>query len=364
MEDREKILNRILSNIPNRYDKSEGLFPYDFSKATAIEFERKKKEIQEVSNKLDIKNLSGNELERFVYQRTSITRKQATKATTIVTIAGQEGARISKGDLVGADTVNFISTENKTIDDTGQMIVNVECESPGVIGNVPAGAIKYFPISIAGLTSVTNQEPIKNGYDAEGDESLMERYYERIRTPATSGNKYHYINWAKEVIGVGAVRVNPLWNGDNTVKVIIIDSNKKPASEELINKVQEYIDPKGEYINAKWTTWGTGAGQAPIGAFCTVTSATSKDINISVKVTKDENYTLEQIKTNIEESIINYLKEIAFKKNLVSYAQIGSLILNVDGVLDYTNLRINEGIENIIIDIEEIAILGEVVLSE
>lgn len=355
MEDREQILNRILSNIPDRYNKSKGLFPYDFSKATAIEFERKNEEIQEVVSKLDVENLEGEELERFVYQRTGITRKKATKATTAVTIAGQEGASISKGELVGADTVNFISLDNKTIDNTGRMIVNVQCEEFGSIGNVPAGAIKYFPISITGLTSVTNQEVVKNGYDAESDASLLERYYERIRTPATSGNKYHYLNWAKEVVGVGDARVIPLWAGDNTVKVIIIDSNKQPASEDLISRVQEYIDPGSK---------GLGEGQAPIGAFCTVVSAINKDINISVKVTKDDNYSLEQTKLNIEENIINYLKEIAFKKNLVSYAQTGSLILNTDGVLDYTNLRLDEGIENITIENEEVAVLNEVVLSE
>lgn len=355
MEDREQILNRILSNIPDRYDKSKGLFPYDFSKATAIEFERKNKEIQEVANKLAVENLSGEELERFIYQRTGIKRKPATKATTVVIVSGQEGAKISKGDLVGADTVNFISIEDKTIGPTGQMTVLVECELAGTIGNVPAGAIKYFPVSIAGLTSVTNLEAVTNGYDAESDESLLERYYERIRTPATSGNKYHYLNWAKEVVGVGNARVIPLWKGDNTVKVIIIDSNKQPASEDLINNVQEYIDPGSR---------GLGEGEAPIGAFCTVVSATPKTINISVTITKDENYSTEQIKHSIEESITEYLKEIAFKKNLVSYARIGSIILDVDGVLDYTELRMNEGIENIIIENEEVAILGEVVINE
>lgn len=279
MEDREQILKRILSNIPDRYDKSKGLFLYDFSKATAIEFERKNKEIQEVASKLDVENLSGEELESFVYQRTGIERKPATKATAAVIITGQEGAKISIGDLVGADTVNFISLEDKIIGPTGQIEVLVECESSGTIGNVPAGAIKYFPVSIAGLTSVTNTESVVNGYDAESDESLLERYYERIRTPATSGNKYHYLNWAKEVVGVGDARVISLWSGDNTVKVIIIDSNKQPASEGLINKVQEYIDPNIS---------GLGEGQAPIGAFCTVVSAIRKDIDVTFTVTKDK----------------------------------------------------------------------------
>ena len=355
MEDREQILNRILSNIPGRYDKSKGLFPYDFSKATAIEFVNFYLKLEDVKNKLDVENLSGEELERFIYQRTGITRKPATKATTVVIVSGQEGAKISKGDLVGADTVNFISTEDKTIDNTGQMTVTVECEVYGTIGNVPSGAIKYFPVSIAGLTSITNLEAVTNGYNAESDESLLGRYYERIRTPATSGNKYHYLNWAKEVIGVGDARVVPLWAGDNTVKVIIIDSNKQPASTELVAQVQEYIDPG---------ITGLGEGQAPIGAFCTVVSATGKAIDITFTVTKDENYSLEQIKTSIENNIKEYLKSIAFKEDTVSYAKIGALILDSEGVLDYTNLLVNEGTSNIAITDEEVAILEQVVINE
>lgn len=322
----ENIKKEMLDNISNKIDKGEKSLTYDAISPVAIELANMYIELDYVVNKLDTENLSGEELERFIYQRTgTVARKPATKATTTIIINGQEGAKISKGDLVGADTVNFISTEDKSMDNTGQMTVLVECELPGAIGNVPAGAIKYFPVSIAGLTSVTNPDSAVNGYDAESDESLLERYYERIRTPATSGNKYHYLNWAKEVVGVGDARVIPLWQGDNTVKVIIIDSNKQPASTELVEQVQEYIDPN---------ITGLGEGQAPIGAFCTVISAIGKAIDITFTVTRDTNYTVEQIKANVGNNIIEYLKSIAFKEDIVSYAKIGAIILNSNGVLD------------------------------
>lgn len=363
MEDIKTIHDRMLGNISDKYDRTEGSFFYDTTKPAAIEFETKGKEIKEIANKLDVENLKGNELEKFVYQRTgTIARKPATKATTIVTIQGQEGAKISKGDLVGADTVNFVSIENKIIGATGQITVTVECEVAGTMGNVPVGAIKYFPVSIPGLTSVTNLEAVTNGYDAESDESLLERYYDRIRTPATSGNKYHYLNWAKEVVGVGDARVVPLWNGDNTVKAVIIDANKQPASAELVAQVQEYIDPGSR---------GLGEGQAPIGAFCTVASGIGKAIDIIFTVIKDSNYTIEQIKVNIENNIRLYLKDIAFKDDpvskirmSVSYAKIGAIILDSEGVLDYEGLTINLGTSNIAINNEEVAILGEVVINE
>jgi len=352
----ENIKKEMLDNISNKIDKGEKSLTYDAISPVAIELANMYIELDYVVNKLDTENLSGEELERFIYQHTgTVARKPATKATTTIIINGQEGAKISKGDLVGADTVNFISTEDKSMDNTGQMTVLVECELPGAIGNVPAGAIKYFPVSIAGLTSVTNPDSAVNGYDAESDESLLERYYERIRTPATSGNKYHYLNWAKEVVGVGDARVIPLWQGDNTVKVIIIDSNKQPASTELVEQVQEYIDPN---------ITGLGEGQAPIGAFCTVISAIGKAIDITFTVTRDTNYTVEQIKANVENNIIEYLKSIAFKEDIVSYARIGAIILDSEGVLDYEGFTINSGTSNIAIGNEEVAILGEVLINE
>lgn len=361
-EDRteENIKKEMLDSISNKVDKGEKSLTHDAIGPAAIKFAEAYINLQSVADKIDIKNLEGEELERFIYQRTGITRKPATKAATTVFISGQEGAKISQGDLVGADTVNFISTEDKTIDLTGQMEVLVECEEPGTIGNVPAGAIKYFPVSIAGLVSVSNPEPVTNGYSAESDESLLERYYERIRTPATSGNKYHYLNWAKEVVGVGDARVFPLWDGPNTVKVVIIDSNKQPAGSELVAQVQEHIDPG---------ITGLGDGQAPIGAFCTVVSAAGKAINIAVTIARDTNYSLEQVKTNIESNVTEYLRSIAFKTDNnnnplpVSYAKVGALILESQGVLDYQDLKINGGITNIAISDEEVAILGEVVLE-
>lgn len=346
MEDRKTIHDRMLKNISDEFDKSEGSFFYDATKPAVIEFERKNKEIQEVINKLDVENLEGEELERFIYQRTGIKRKQATKATKTVTITGQEGAKISKGDLVGADTVNFVSLEDKTIDSAGKITVLVECEEYGTIGNVPAGAIKYFPVSIAGLVSVTNPESITNGYDAELDESLLERYYERIRTPATSGNKYHYLNWAKEVTGVGDAKVIPLWNGPGTVKVVIVDSNKNPATEDLITNVFQYIEE-----------------ERPIGATVTVVSAIAKNVEITAKVSLAEGYTIQQVLDKFKTDLDQYRKDVAFKDSYVSYAAVGNILFTVDGVLDYTDLKLNGEMKNIALGAEEIPIFDTVTLE-
>ena len=151
---------------------------------------------------------------------------QSADTTTIVNIEGFEGAIIEEGILVASDVVNFVVKESTIIDSTGTASVLVECEREGAIGNVPLGAIKYFPITISGLTKVSNPQTVTNGYMGENDEELRKRYYDKVRAPATSGNKYHYRNWALEIPGVGDVKVFPLWNGPGTVKIVVISSQK------------------------------------------------------------------------------------------------------------------------------------------
>ncbi|OHW62899.1 baseplate J-like protein [Andreesenia angusta] len=366
MEDRDTIQKRMLEGISDEYDKSKGSFFYDSTKVTAIEFEKKGLDIEELKKGFDIENLSGVDLEKRVYQETGTIRKPATHASTIVDISGQPGTTVPIGTAVSSDIVTFKSTEEVILNDLGVAKVKVECEVLGSEGNIPVGSIRYFPITVNGLAGVINLEPVTNGYDAEPDKELLERHYERRRTPATSGNKYHYMNWAKEFVGVGDAKVVSLWAGNNTVKVIIIDSLKHPAGADLIKQVQDYIDPKGEHdpLSDTWSTWGQGEGEAPVGAFCTVISAAPKQIDIDVTVTKDGVRTIESIKDDIERNISDYLKSIAFKSNIASYAQIGAAILNVQGVLDYRGLKINSGTENIAIGNEEVAVLGGVTIAE
>ena len=347
-EDRteEEIKQDMLNSISNEIDKNERSLTYDAVSAAAIEFAEAYIDLETVASKLDIESLHGDELERFIYQRTGIERKPATRSSTEVSISGQEGAQIRKGDLVASDTVSFVSTEGKVMGHEGQMVVVARCEEPGSIGNVPAGAINHFPVSIPGLTSVTNPEPVTNGYDAESDEELRERYYERIRTPATSGNKYHYLNWAKEVTGVGDANVFPLWNGPGTVKVVIVDANKNPATEDLIANVFQYIEE-----------------ERPIGATVTVVSAIAKNVEITAKVSLAEGYTIQQVLDKFKTDLDQYRKDVAFKDSYISHAKIGSILLSIDGVLDYTELKLNNAMKNIALGTEEIPIFDTVTLE-
>jgi uncharacterized phage protein gp47/JayE len=354
IEEKQTIQSRMLHNIVGKYNKTEGSFIYDITKPVAIELEGINKDIELAKEKLSIENLRDHGLEQRVYERTGIKRKPATKASGFITITGRIGSVINKGDMVSSDTVNFIIKESKTINNSKQVKVPVECEDYGPVGNVPTGSIQYFPITIEGITTVTNDADFTGGYEAEDDEALLQRYYERIRTPVTSGNKYHYKNWAKEVAGVGDIKVIPLWNGDNTVKLIIIDSNNQPASQELVKMVQDYIDPNIQ---------GLGEGKAPIGAFCTVISANGVNLDISFKAIKDNGVNDDTRLQSVKDNITDYLKEIAFKETTISYNRVASIILDSEGIVDFENLKINGQTTAIHLAADEVPVLGVVTIA-
>lgn len=341
---------QLLSNISDDYEKSVGNLAYDLTKSFAIQEEGIYKSLQLLLSKIDVDNLKDDELTKYVYQRKGIIRKPSTKSIGTVTVMGN--GTINAGDLF--ETISGIQFKSlKTLVVSNTAIVEIEAIKEGTIGNVGANSIILMPVTIAGITEVTNLTATHGGYEAENDESLRERYYEALKRPPTSANKWHYIFWSKEVTGVGNAKVFPLWNGDNTVQIVIIDSNKHPANTDLVEQVQEYIDPN---------SGGLGEGQAPIGAYCTVISATPKQVNIGLKLIKLENYTDEQIVTNISTKITDYLKEIAFKQDYISYAKIGSLILDSYGVEDWIELHINNTTSNISIGEKEVAVLGQVTL--
>ncbi|MGK0467158.1 baseplate J/gp47 family protein [Clostridium sp.] len=343
---KEVIQARLLAEIDDTYDKTEGSFVYDVEKPVAVELEKSYIAQDLITNRGFADTATGTYLERKVGAY-GLYRKIATNATTTVTITGTTGALITIGDKVATDLVDFTFTEDKTIGETGIETVNVICDIAGTIGNVPVGAIKYFPVTLAGLVSVTNAIAITNGYIAETDNELRQRYYVKVQNPGTSGNVAAYIAWCLSVTGVGGAKITPLWNGNGTVKATIINGNKRAADAQLITDIETYIETV-----------------RPIGAIVTVISATEKPINIIVTLTIDtDNYVLADIQTSIETILIDYFKTLAFTETYVSYAKIGNLIFDVAGVLDYSGLTVNSGTANITTGTEEIAVLGGVTLG-
>ena len=362
-ETEEAILARMLARIPDDLDKSEGSYLWDACSASAGEF---------AIMKIDM----GNFLERGFAQTTfgeyldyrcgekGITRKAAQKAIDSVTFTGTEGTIIPSGTIVATpadrvlnvSSVEFSTVGQVTIPVEGIVDANIIALIAGKSGNVLANTITVLSQSINGVSAVNNALKAEDGEDIESDAALLVRYLVKVRNPGTSGNKADYKIWAGEVTGVGGVHVDPLWNGNGTVKLYILGTDMKPADAVIITNTQTYIDPVPEQ----------GEGKAPIGATVTVVAGTAININVSAAVMLEDK-TLEEVQTAFSAALDAYLSTLAFVESPfnpdVKYVRIGSLLLDIDGVQDYTNLLVNSDTANIVIGTGEVAVKGTVTLS-
>ncbi|WP_442601737.1 baseplate J/gp47 family protein [Paenibacillus sp. KN14-4R] len=342
------ILKRMLAKVPNDIDKREGSIIYDALAPAAAELSQMYAAMDTNVNLSFADTASGEYLDRRAHDY-GIVRKSATKARRKGLFYGNNEAPIDVplGSRFSIEKLNFVVVDRIA---GGQF--TLECEVAGAIGNTVFGPM--LPIDyIGGLAKVELTDILKPGDNEETDEALRERYYLRVRSPSTSGNVADYINWALEVPGVGGVRVIPLWSGGGTVKVVIVDNEKKPAAEELVQKVQTYIAPYQS----------SGEGKAPIGSLVKIVAATGVSVNVTATVILSGSLTLEEVKAKFTTALNDYLKGIAFSPDTtIKYVRVGAMLLDIDGVQDYSDLKINNGTNNIIVTQEQVAIAGTVTL--
>lgn len=276
-----------------------------------------------------------------------LSRKEANKAVATVEFTGLEGTIIPMGFSVKSRAgLTYKTTEQLEIGRGGTVTGNVEAEGTGPAYNTAINQITEIPVALVGLMAVNNTVEATGGSEIEEDDSLRDRILDKVQNPAASGNANHYKLWAMTNAGVGDVKVHPIWNGPGTVKVTLVDTNKYPANAQTVKEVYDYIE-----------------SERPIGATVTVVPADKRYINLEVTIVTNDGTDIGEIKEKIEESLSSYLKEIAFKTNYVSIAKIGSLILSIDGVLDYDMLKLNNTSNNVSIAPTEVAIIGEVVVN-
>lgn len=326
----------------------EGTFVGDNLSANAVEFEKAYAEMSLIVEAGFAQTSWGG----FLTMRAAefgIDRKAAVKAVGTVTVKGN--GTVESGAIFATDAgVQFQATQTVAID--GETEVPIEAITAGENGNVAAGTITKIPIAINGITAVTNDAETTDGYDEETDESLLNRLLLHVRNPITSGNANHYREWALSVAGVGNCQVIPLWNGNGTVKVSIIDENKDIASTNLINQVAAYLDTV-----------------KPIGATVTVSTPTYLDVTVSARVRVVTAYK-DTYKDVLKKAINDYLidkglsSDYITASSVISIAKIGQIMLATGVISDYDELKLNGDIQYITIAAEKLPRLSTLEVTE
>lgn len=337
--------------------KIEGTFSMFNIRAVAKESAQLQNEMEIIENNYSLDTATGEYLDVKAGDY-GVYRRAASYATGEVTITGTDGTFVPGGTVLVAPEygVQFVTQEARYLTG-GSATVPATCTITGPSGNVPAGAISQLAQEVAGVASVTNASDFSGGTDREDDDNLRMRTYFKIRYPATSGNVYHYQQWATDIAGVGKVKVFPLWNGAGTVKVSILDGNGEAATPELIKSVQDYIDPEPH---------ATGAGMAPVGALVTVTTASEVVIHVAAAVSLGAtSSSIGDIQTAFRAALDEYFRSVAYDGETVtiSAARVGNILFDTQGVIDYTDLTINTGTASIPIGEEEIPVVGMITLT-
>lgn len=346
------IHNLMLANIDNDYRKRQGYPTWDITRGFAYGIKATWDLAYDVAKKLDIENLNGEELDTFISERTGLDRKQATKSKGEITIVQGNGS-ILEGDLFATvEGIQFVATESKEVH-AGD-VVKIESVIGGQVTNVGINEITEMPVTLQGIYKITNNKACTGGYDKETDTDYRERYYIKLRTPVNGVNANQYVLWAEEIDGVGKARCVPIWNGINTVKVVLIGNDFKPASEDLVTRVQTYIDPNKN---------GDGSGVATIGAVTTVVAATQKNVDITIYGLKVSG-ALEETKNVIKENLDRYIKTSAFNKDYISLAKIGLVVAETNNVEDYREIRLNNSHESLQLQQDECGVLNEVTYND
>ena len=320
----------------------EGTFAMDIYSANALEFSKTETELMEIYRNSFLDTCANEYLDLRAHE-IGVYRREGKRAVGKLTVTGNGTVRAG-AYFATEENVRFVATSETKVVDSAE--IDIEALVEGAESNVAAGTINRIPLNIPGIRSCTNAEATYDGYDEENDTSLRERALMRIRYPAASGNPRHYIDWALEVTGVGAVRVQRAWAGAGTVKVIIIDANFESANVDLLARVTEKIE-----------------AERPIGAEVTVVSAERVPIDISAKVLGSID--LDAFTANVNSYLINLTNQtLTAYENIgildyVSLAKIGSFIINA-GADDYSELKLNGEGKNVALSFDDIPALGEV----
>jgi len=267
--------------------------------------------------------------------------------------------------LEASPSMNFA-----VIEKMAPCVYKLECETPGTSGNYENGNLVSIS-KIEGLkkAEIPDSSPLLLGEDEEDTEHLRRRYFDSINAQAFGGNIADYKEKVNKLQDVGGCKVYPVPKGvGGTVRVVIMDSNFGTPGKDLINAVQEALDPERNR--------GKGMGLAPIGHTVTVAGVSENKIDIEMELRVQKDVSIGDVKLDVVAAIDEYFKELRSQWDKVGWEQdanatlivriyhILTRILAVTGVVDVEGITLNGLEKNITLETEAIPAKGSISIKE
>lgn len=335
-----QLMEEMLAEVPSKYDKRESSMIYNALAPCAMALSKFYTAIEGIEDETYPDTASVENLERWA-MFSGVQRHQATYAI----VTGEANIYPAIGDRFYLGNYNYVVT---ALNDE-QYQFTLRCEQSGTGGNqsgdiTPVGYVDG--LEWARIISI--DAPAR---DIEDRDSLYARYQESFNQKAFGGNYADYKEFVLSLDGVGGVKV---FRGTEpgTVDVIIVDTYYKVPSAELVEMVQMELQPPSE--GGVPTVETSGIGHAPIWHIVTVHPAVAVPVSVSAVLTIEQGFDSESIIEAAETALNTYITEITESwqdaSTLTVYRlEIGSRFLDIDGVLDATNITINGQTANLVI---------------
>lgn len=361
-EDRtyEYIMSELINKVPVDVSTEEGSIIQSALSPLAYELEKLYIEFDVLLSQTFVETADYDYLEKRAAER-GLTPIAATycQSLGIFNVEIPIGSRFLIGDLY------FVSGESYVAESGFGYVMT--CETVGTVANGVLGALTLIEagseeFDIGSLTSAVLSRVLIPARDKEEKNDFLKRYFDSFNTQAFGGNVSDYMEKIAAISGVGGIHIYPVWNGAGTVKAVILGSDYLPASEALVAKVKNTMDPDD----------GLGAGLAPIGHVLTAASAEGISITVSATITPIGEEITDDTKAAVKEAVEEYLLELRkdwqedYVVNgsgiTVRLAEVESRILNAEGVLDVADTKINGSSANLALSDDAVPVLSEVVV--
>ena len=311
--DFDELMELLLSYVPDTWDKREGSIIYNALAPVAMEMVDLYIGLEIFQEQTYLLSATDENLDNRAADF-AIPRFPATSAIRKAKMwdENDEPMNVNIGEefiaeLQSVDDEDIVFRVTQNIDTMPDELehgeVHLTCQTAGEIGNSTFGEV--IPITfIANLDRAEIVGDIELGKEAEEDDDFRSRIIEKITKKPFAGNIAAYIEFTKEIRGVGDLKVFPAWAGAYTVLLSVLDENYNPIdsnSVATLPQLKQLIDPE-EYT-------GRGYGFAPINHVVTVKTPERYIVPVRARVTLRD-IEIGQVLPLVEESLKVYFNEL------------------------------------------------------
>lgn len=354
----EKLMKDKLTQVGSGVDTREGSIIYDAMAPNSAETEQ-----QYILMDWILEQLSPQTAERpYLLMMANDLRGLVPYGASAAIRKGAFNCAIPRGQRFSLGSYNYVAGDAIAAPGSdGKYTYQLVCETAGVCGNKDFGTL--LPVTdVPGLTEAVLGDVLVPGEDEEDTEAFRARFRQAVKNIPYSGNKADYQVRCNAVAGVGATKVFRSTNAAGElvggyVTCYIIDADYNVPSDQLVESVQQAIDP---------TQDGSGAGVAGIGHICTIKGAEGVNIAVTTKLAYSSGYSFVSLKDKLEDAVKQYLLQIrkeweGGEKATVRISRIEAQLLTVEGIEDAAGTKINGAEANLELTPVQVPLFGSLV---